>query len=323
MENKILVSSDHHANWDALEKLFEYARNNNLPFVINGDVIGDYNFEELSAKLGLKFPYEIEKEKDILGHKMRLRALYQIIIKEHAKIFSGFIDKYKVKTYFLNGNHEPINFPETVKDFLENKDLFFDLGSIEGVLEINGIKCCGVSNVSAIMPFLYEIYSEKELNEIFSHQRGSERPMIYPLVDNTKILESNHHELDFDWVRIMGNEKKEIDVFFTHGQIGKGAWREDKFANEMPTLCVAAMLSHLSKLTVDGHLHTSHEMENSLGKKTIRGVGNVGYVLKKIGDEVKYEKVTVDSDYDHRGGMDFEKEFMENKIIEEIFGNKL
>ncbi|MDA3856041.1 MAG: metallophosphoesterase family protein [Candidatus Woesearchaeota archaeon] len=88
-KNKLLVSSDHHANWEALEKLFEYAKINKIPFVINGDVIGDYNFEELAKSLDLKFPYEITNEKPnelLTSEEIQSYATYQQIAQAGGRI---------------------------------------------------------------------------------------------------------------------------------------------------------------------------------------------------------------------------------------------
>ena len=60
--NQILTSSDHHANWEALEELFKIANQKNIPFIINGDIIGDYNFEQIKDELNLKFPNEISTQ---------------------------------------------------------------------------------------------------------------------------------------------------------------------------------------------------------------------------------------------------------------------
>lgn len=395
-QNQILVSSDHHANWQALEKLFEYAKENNFPFIINGDVIGDYNFEELAKNLNLKFPYEITNEKlkekltseeiesyatyqqiaqvgslqpflnqvpshliedtkqkltniikfieskefqekikkaeleiegltkNIIGeHKIKLKALYNVVIKEHAKIFANIIEKYQVQTFFLNGNHEPQDFVDIVKSYLENKELLIDLGEIKGILEINKIKIAGISNVSTLMPFLNDIYSEKELDKMFSHQRGQNRPILYKNITKEKILSSEQYKQDIDWIRIAENKTEiNLDVFFTHGQIGKGAWRDDRQADEMPTLYVAAMLSYLAQITIDGHLHTTYEMQTPFGKPLIRAIGNFAYKLTKNNDKIEFEKIQVDASYTHGNGMSFNISDLNKKVMQEIWENR-
>ena len=62
VQNQILTSSDHHANWTALEELFKIANQKQIPFVINGDIIGDYNFEQIKDELNLKYENEINLE---------------------------------------------------------------------------------------------------------------------------------------------------------------------------------------------------------------------------------------------------------------------
>ena len=84
----ILVSSDHHANWEALEKLFQLAHKEGIPFVINGDVVGDYNFEFLAEKLELKFPYEIEEEFFAQEFDMREYRTYEYVERSGGNVDS-------------------------------------------------------------------------------------------------------------------------------------------------------------------------------------------------------------------------------------------
>ena len=136
MMSKLLISSDHHANWDALEYWFKYASKNSLPFVIAGDIVGDYNFEELANKKGLKLPaFYLD---NIVTRE--LKKLFSDIVKFHAKKLAYFIDKYEVHTFFLHGNHEPIYFADEVKKYLKNKTLFFDLNNIKGLVNVTDLK---------------------------------------------------------------------------------------------------------------------------------------------------------------------------------------
>lgn len=398
-KNQILCSSDHHANWEALDKLYLIAKEKQIPFVINGDIIGDYNFEELKTNLDLKYPYEIENQilqknlsneifekyityiqikqnggdpsfllkqipehlqqnainqlkeiitqietkefqnkiKQILKlnkfepieseHKIKIKSLYNIIIKFHAKKLAELIEKHQVKTYFLLGNHEPENFVNLTKQNLkpENQHLLQNLGEINKIENANGINIAGVSNVRALMPFLHNIYNESELNKLFPHQLGQNRPILFKNVTSEHLQSSKEHTKDFDWIRIMENDNdknQELDIFFTHGQIGIGAWRDEKQCNEMPTLHVAAMLSELAKLTVDGHLHTTHQMKNPLNKETIRAVGNKAFILTKTKDnEIQKELLEVDAPYDTRGKINLEHLNIEKEILKEIFHN--
>ncbi len=296
MKNKLLVSSDHHANWDSLEHWFEFAKKENIPFVIPGDVVGDYNFEELVKEKGLKMPLWYSNNQTT----KKLKKLFKDIVEYHAKKLASFIDKYGVKTYFLLGNHEPIYFCDRVIKHLKNKELFVDLLKEKGLTEVNGLKIAGISNTSQLMPFLSLIFDQKELKENFHHQLA-ERPVIHNF--NKESL--SKHELpldDFDWLRIMGDQKQELDIFFTHGQIGVGAWKKDKYASEVPTLLSAAKLSDLAKITVDGHLHTTYMMRNVLGKPNIRAVGNKAFLIEKDnGGELSVEELESDKEYDAKG----------------------
>lgn len=82
MKNAILTSSDHHANWEALEHWFKLAHEKQIPFVINGDVIGDYNFEGVAMSIGLIVP---EQYSPNYVHAQELKSLYRAMVALHAK----------------------------------------------------------------------------------------------------------------------------------------------------------------------------------------------------------------------------------------------
>lgn len=398
MNNAFITSSDHHAHFECLDEIYKIAKEREIPFVCGGDIIGDYNFENISHLLGYRMPSEIpglilkrdlsqediniysqyqrfsqfgttiedviqnisnhqqltdvmkeqitslfkevqekqidSKVKEIIEKnsttiqtitsemRIKLQLLFQIILELHAKQLAELIDKYQVTTYFLNGNHEPAQFPQLVKSLVKNKKLFIDLGAEQGVSNINGITIAGVSNVNALMPHLHEIYLPQELNSLFIHQRA--RRAIVPGEPKIEFLNTEQTikdlEQDFDWQRLKGNEIKDLDVFISHGQVGQGAWRDDKKANLMPTLLVAAKLSSLSKLTIDCHLHTTYEMKNSLGVKTIRAVGNKAYIVSKNQDlgDLETELVEFNKEYNSRGEIMLDLE-QTKKTIEENY----
>lgn len=312
--NKILVSSDHHANWKCLEYWFSYASKNKLAFVINGDVVGDYNFEELALKKNLEVPNSFSEGNSEVIEK--LQKLYLDILFFHAKKFSDLIDTYGVKTYFLHGNHEPIFFGDMVLDNLKDKSLFVDLNKSEGFLDVDGIKIAGISNTSQLMPFLYSIYDIEKLGLFFSHQL-TQRKVVSNFTED--IIKSIPDPVDdFDWIRITKkrSEVELFDVFFTHGQIGRGAWRKDKYANELPTLLCAAKLGLFAKLCVDGHLHTTHMMRNDIGKPVIRAVGNKAFLIEKDTETQSLDVLELKApfEYNARGGLCFEDLYPDAKV---------
>ena len=309
MDNTILTSSDHHANWEALEHWFEYAQKNQIPFVINGDIVGDYNFEGIALTMGLTVP---EKYSPTYKYGKQLKELYRAMIALHAKKLAELIDKYKVKTAFLLGNHEPIFFTDLTKYYLKEKELLIDLTKHEGILNLNGIKIAGIPNTGHLQNYCYGILSENELNKIFSHLR-TKRQLISQF-DAEKIKQTEDPKDDPDWKRIIKNEE-ELDVFFTHGQIGRGAWRKEKLANEMPTLLAAAKLSAKAKITIDGHLHTNHKMKNAIGKPTLRAIGNQALLIEKENDQLFFEDVKSEKPYKAKKQLQFtKKEFEEYKF---------
>ena len=310
MENAILTSSDHHANWDALEHWFKVAKEKGVPFVITGDVVGDYNFEGVALNMGLTVP---SKYSVTYKHRQNLKDLYKAMIALHAKKLASLIDKYEVKTVFLLGNHEPVFFGDLVKFYLNNSDLFIDLASYDGVLVLNGIKIAGISNTGHLQSYCYGILSEQELNRIFSHLRTT-RALISDF-DKNKIESLPDPLDDVDWVRIVKPGFDGLDIFFTHGQIGQGAWSKEKLATEMPTLVAAAKLSLFAKLTVDGHLHTSHKMKNAVGKPTLRAVGNSAILIEKENNELFFDDLSSDAVYEAKKQLMFSKqEFDEHRF---------
>ncbi len=312
--NKILISSDHHANWEVLEHWFKYADKNKLPFLIPGDVVGDYNFELIIGAKKLYLPQNFDEQK-----AKPLQQIFEELVDYHAKKFASYIDKYKVKTYFLLGNHEPTYFNELVLKYLKNKELFTSLNSVKGIIDINGFKIAAISNTNHLMYFLNHIYSQSKLNEMFSHMR-TQRQVVMDF-DPDKINSLEDPKDDFDWKRLNASNIKELDLFITHGQIGRGAWRKEKYASEVPTLLSAAKLSLKSKLTIDAHLHTSHKMRNCLGKPTLRAVGNKALLLEKDSDgQISFEDLETQIPYIPKKGIDpTELGIKASKIDELIF----
>lgn len=310
MDNALLTSSDHHSNWESLEHWFKVASQKNIPFVINGDVVGDYNFEGVALNMGLTVP---EKYSQTYKHAKQLKDLYKAMIALHAKKLANLIDKYGVVTAFLLGNHEPVFFTDLTRYYLKNKDLLIDLANHKGILNLNGINIAGIPNTGHLQSYCYGILSDRELSRIFSHLR-TKRDLISQF-DVDKINELRDPLEDVDWIRIFQGSSNDLDVFFTHGQIGPGEWRKGKVANEMPTLVAAAKLSLRAKLTVDGHLHSSHKMKNVLGKPTVRAVGNSALLIEKEDDKIFFEDLSVDLPYEAKKQLFFSKrEFEEYKF---------
>jgi hypothetical protein len=309
MENAFITSSDHHSNWEVLEHWFKIAKEKEVPFVINGDVVGDYNFEGVALAMGLTVP---EKYSPSYKQGKSLKDLYKAMIALHAKKLADLIDKYDVLTVYLLGNHEPVFFCDLVTYYLKKKELFIDLGLHKGVLNLNGIKIAGIPNTGHLQSYCYGILSDAELSKIFSHLR-SERKLISNF-DKEKIENLRDPVDDIDWARIM-TYYDGLDVFFTHGQIGRGSWRADKHADETPTLLAAAKLSLLAKVTVDAHLHSSHKMKNAVGKPTVRAVGNRALLIEKENDQIFFEDLESDIEFQAKKQLMFSKaEFEDYKF---------
>lgn len=58
----MIVGSDYHGNYDLIKSGMKYANDNNLMYVVNGDIVNDYSFQKLYADMGYKAPSEIQME---------------------------------------------------------------------------------------------------------------------------------------------------------------------------------------------------------------------------------------------------------------------
>lgn len=83
-----------------------------------------------------------------------------------------------------------------VLNFLKNKGLFTDLNKSSGFIDIDGIKVAGISNTNQLMPYLYSIFSNEELDNLFIHQRTKKDVILS--FNKEDIISYNDPENDFN-----------------------------------------------------------------------------------------------------------------------------
>ena len=84
MNNAFITSSDHHAHFDCLEEIFKTAKEKEIPFVCGGDIIGDYNFENIVHLLGYRMPNEIPSlilQRDMEKDDIQTYSEYQRLLQ--------------------------------------------------------------------------------------------------------------------------------------------------------------------------------------------------------------------------------------------------
>jgi len=232
-----------------------------------------------------------EKAEEAQLGSLKLKALYHVFMDEEAKRFAEELNKYgDVSVLFNKGNHENAFFVEQVRQYLDNKDQLVDLTSRKGYTTIQDSKgnettVAGMTNCSQYMPYLSEIFAPEEMEVLYSHMNVDEVKRNSILVgeasnDDVKNLKSMI-ELDQDHQRIKeGNLEKKLDIFATHGQVGKPMTKSGN-AYDVPYFGAAAALSLEADLTVEGHIHNTYEGKNSFGKNMIRAAGNEAAIIKK------------------------------------------
>ncbi len=80
MNNAFITSSDHHAHFECLDEIYKIAKEREIPFVCGGDIIGDYNFENISHLLGYRMPSEIPGlilKRDLSQEDINIYSQYQ------------------------------------------------------------------------------------------------------------------------------------------------------------------------------------------------------------------------------------------------------
>lgn len=233
----------------------------------------EYTQSELFQKRIKKLSENLIKEKgvEIQENTMKIRALYSVFMDEEAKRFAEELNKYSdVKVLFNKGNHENRDFVQNVKAYLSNQNQIIDLSEYESVLKIqnskgNNLTLGAMTNCAHFMPYINEIFSEEEIGHFYGHTFA---------------------EKEF---------KKSLDVFLTHGQVGKPVGIDKAF--EVPYLESAKKASLEAKLTIEGHIHGKFEGKNEFGKDLVRAAGEEAVIITKQGEKLEKKWIKLGSGY--------------------------
>ncbi|MCA9460129.1 MAG: hypothetical protein KC550_06285, partial [Nanoarchaeota archaeon] len=233
----------------------------------------------------------LEKGEEMQNNALKMRALYEVFMDEEAKRFANELNNYsEVKVLFNKGNHENVYFVEQVRQYLDNQEQIIDLNEHKGYVTLkskSGLETtlAAMTNSAQMMPYLSEIFSEEELYQLYSHMLPDENKMKSMMfgdqsIEELKQLESIYKE-DWDYKRIKEqNADKDLDIFLTHGQVGKPMTNNNR-AYDVPYYASAAALSLESKLTVEGHIHSNYEGQNSFGVDMVRAAGSDAAIIEK------------------------------------------
>ena len=397
----IIVTSDNHGNYSALENVYSIAKKNNSAVVINGDVTNDYQFQQFASELGYKTQQELflehahsnldeknlqtlyfaqnysqvqslepfleqiplehkleakktlesfleysksdefsqnfsnlvnsfkqEKEDEVIYNQTRLNILYHVFMDEEAKQLANLINYSGTYTIFNLGNHENALFVNQVRQYLDDPSKIIDATHHQGYITINQsngqqMTLAGMTNCVQSMPYLQDVLaSEQEYNFLTSHM-GVDEIKSQTILQGDETQEKlnsleNLIKQDLDYKRIIRGEEKPLDIFLSHGQIGKVLTNNNK-GFDVPYFGVAAYMSNLANLTIEGHIHSKYDGVNSFGNNMIRAAGEDAAIISKD-EQGNLQKgwITIDEEFNgnHHNQIPYNKDYMSTRVEE-------
>ena len=307
------------------------------------DLLKNSQSEDFREKFEqLAYGFKEEKEEEVIQNKLNLNSLYHVFMDEEAKRLAEEINKYEVDTIFNLGNHEHAFFVDQVRNYLEDPSKIIDATNHTGHIRVeqsNGqeMSVAGLTNCAQQMPYLEDVMlSQEEYGALMHHMSIDEKQyqtLLQGNVSQDKLssIESLIRE-DREYQRIMRDENEDsLDVLLSHGQIGE-VMMNNGVGYDVPYLGVAAYLSNKADLTIEGHIHSSYDGQNSFGNSMIRAAGEDGVIISK--DEtgkISKGRVRVDDTFDgnHHNPIPYSYEYMQrrveqrNKSLEEMLQNSL
>lgn len=297
-----------------LEGILSYAQSSEFKEKFEQTV---YNFKE-------------EKEQDVVEHQLHLNSLYHVFMDEEAKRLAEQISDSKIDTIFNLGNHEHAFFVNQVQNYLDDPSKIVDATHHQGYITIEQenkeeITLAGLTNCAQVMPYLQDVvFSEQEYGLLTQHMNIDENK--YQTLLQGKSSQSHLLSLeelikqDSDYQRIFEGGEKPLDVFLTHGQVGEVMMNNGQ-GYDVPYLGVAAYLSNVADLTVEGHIHSTYDGKNSFGNDMIRPAGEDAAILFKddLGNLQK-EWVKIDDNFDgnHQNLLPYSLEYLKEKVEKRI-----
>lgn len=312
----------------SLEELLHHQEDTNQKEYVK-ELASYINQKEFSEKLTkVEKDFQNQNKEKIVDNTLKLRALYEIVVDEQAKEFAQELNKYSnVQVLYNLGNHENVFFVEQVRQYLENKDQIVDVTNTQGHIELsqsNGehLTLGGMTNCLHSMPYLQEIYGPEELSYLLQHMYPSSQVQQELLAQgkysgNLSSLEEKIKQ-DEEFQRITARGVEDLDIFLSHGQIGK-VEMESREGFDVPYSLTAAYLSSKSQLTLEGHIHDNYSGINSFGTPMKRAAGNQAVVVSKQSDgSLETQDIVVDDTFDgnHKNPLHLSQEYLLLRIEE-------
>lgn len=276
------------------------------------------------------YGFKEEKEHEVIENQFGLNSLYHVFMEEEAKRLADEINNYDVETIFNLGNHEHAFFTKQVREYLNDPSKLVDATNHKGYISIeqdNGqeITLAGMTNCAQIMPYLQDVVFSEQEYQLLTHHMNIDDARYQTLLkgdvsqDELSSLEDKIRQ-DPDYHRIIQNQEKPLDIFLTHGQVGK-VMTNNNTGFDVPYLGVAAYFSNLADLTIEGHIHSKYDGKNSFGNDMIRVAGADATIISK-NDEGLLEKewITIDNSFDgnHHNEIPYTLDYMKKKVDSRI-----
>lgn len=265
-----------------IEKILKYSQNE--------------MFQKRIEKVGNDF--HIKYADIIRDSQLQNVALYELFFEENAKQVAEICNEFSDVTIGIGkGNHEPVYFSYDITKHLNNKNQLIDLNMQRGKVIVKDnqgqeISFGAVANTVSSTRCLSSIFPGDYSSLLYHHMSPTvENSFVEGELTKDKIENANYQ--DEYYKRIHDSNVDNLDILFSHGQIGKAMYSETQEAYQMPYLASAGKLSLEAKLTVEGHIHSSY-----FGDDKIRPVGNQGArIYKDEQGNIKYDRIQFKSEF--------------------------
>lgn len=266
-----------------------------------------------------------EKQEEVIYNTIRLNALYYVFMDKEAKKLAETINEYDITTHFNLGNHENAYFVSNVRKYLDDPSKIIDLTNHEGYVTINqengqNLTLAGMTNCVMPMKYLPEVVgSPDEYQFLTSHMEidSIKEQSLMQGFRSKEELDSLESIIDKDKDKQRIGEGNGLDVFISHGQIGKVYLDENREGFDVPYMGVAAYFSSKAQLTIEGHIHSKFDGKNSFGDDMVRAAGEESVIVyKDINGNLQKEWVKIDDNFDgnHHNPINYNIEEMKAEV---------
>ena len=266
-----------------------------------------------------------EKQEEVIYNTVRLNALYHVFMDKEAKKLAETINDYGITTHFNLGNHENAYFVSNVRKYLDDPSKIIDVTNHEGYITINQdngqqLTLAGMTNCVMPMNYLPEVVGSPEEYQILTSHMSVDSIKEQSLMQGFRSkeeLESLESIIEKDTDKQRIGDGNGLDVFITHGQIGKVYLDENREGFDVPYMGVAAYFSNKASLTIEGHIHSKYDGKNSFGNDMIRASGEDAAIIYKdeLGNLQK-DWVMIDDTFDgnHHNPIDYNIDEMKREV---------